>query len=104
MGRELRARWLCRKAREVKQQAPMQALPADLDEVQIEDLIAEFTGHLAIAPGAPPARTTCRGPVACRPCYVQHCYVQHCCSCGVPAVAVLLCREGLVLCAERAES
>lgn len=36
----------------MKKDARMQGMPADLDEVQIEDLIAEFTGHLAIAPGA----------------------------------------------------
>lgn len=40
----------------------MQALPADLDEVQIEDLIAEFTGHLAIAPGVPATPTACYSP------------------------------------------
>lgn len=45
----------CSKAADSKSKAPMGVMPADLDNTQIEDLVAQLAGDLEILPGALPA-------------------------------------------------
>ena len=42
----------CRKAADSKGKVPMGVMPSDLDNTQIEDLVAQLAGDLQILPGA----------------------------------------------------